>query len=360
MSDDFENLYYSAELPTAYSGAHKILKKTQKKYQREKCIDWLESQDAFNKHRLVRRRFPRRCYDISNIDDLWECDLIDFRSLRTYNSGTTYLLVVIDGLSKYAWIEPLRDKTSKSVTDGFDRIMSKSNGRRPIILRSDKGREFTGRDFQNFLKKKKIMFRVARSPDVKASLAERLIRTIKEKIWRYFTHQRTRRYIDVLQQILESYNHSVHSATKMTPASVTLENAALARANIREKYSKKDIKRPKYNIGDLVRVSRCKGVFDKGYESGYTEEIFKIIRISCARMPPVYFLTDLDNEEIDGFFYEEELSRVKKNLDKDVFEIDKILRTVGKGSKKKHLVCWKGYPKKFNSWVLASEIKNLQ
>ncbi len=98
------------------------------------------------------------------------------------------------------------------------------------------------RDLQIFLEDKNIIFRVVRSPDVKAATVERFVRTIKERVYRYFTHKNTKRYLDVLQKIVESYNQTKHSATKMTPASVTLENAALARKNIAQRYQKTEDK----------------------------------------------------------------------------------------------------------------------
>ena len=361
MNEALQDLYYRFPLPTAYASIDKLERAIARKgYSRRKTLEWLEAQNSYNQHKNVRRRFPRRVYNVRNFDDLWEADLMDLRSLKTYNNGVSYILIVIDALSKYAWAEPMFNKTSKSVANALARILSKSNNRKPVCLQTDKGKEFLGREMQDFLGENKINFRVARSPDTKAAIAERLIRTIKEKIWRYFTYTKTRRYIDMLQKIMESYNQSKHSATRMTPASVTLANAAEARRNIQQKYGSCTFKQPKYSVGDIVRVSRAKRAFEKGYVGSWSEELFKIDRISTTNQPPVYFLKDLSDEEIVGFFYEQELSRVRKNLADEIFEIDKILRTVGKGAQKRHLVSWKGYPTKFDSWVNATDIKKLQ
>ena len=108
-----------------------------------------------------------------------------------------------------------------------------------------------------------------------------------------------------------------------------------------------------------MRVSRAKNVVAKGYESGWTLEIFKITRISSTRPPAVYYLEDLAGEQIDGFFYTEELCRVRKNLTSDVFEIEEILKTTGKGSSKEYFVKWKGYGDKFNSWVKTNQLTNI-
>lgn len=359
----FENIYYSLPHPAAYAAIDKLFqavrskKKIKKKYHRENVVDWLESQDAYNLHRPVRHRFIRRTYNVQNMDDLWEADLMDLRSLKTYNDGYSYVLTIIDAVSKYSWLEPIKEKSSKNVAEAFSRVFSRSSGRKPICLQTDKGKEFVGRETQQVLRDNDITHRVARSPDTKAAIAERLIRTIKERIWRYFTHKNTRRYIDVLAEIIEAYNQSKHSATKMTPASVTLYNVAKARKNIQQRYKSSKLDRaPKFKIGQLVRVSRARNIFQKSYEGGWTLEIFKIVRISTTRQPPVYFLQDLSGEDIDGCFYGEELSRVRKNLNAASFEIDKILESRGTSRSKEYFVSWKGYPEKFNSWVKASQL----
>ena len=114
-----------------------------------------------------------------------------------------------------------------------------------------------------------ITCRVAWSPDTKSVIVERFIRTIKERTWRYFTHKNIRRCVDILQKIMEAYNHTKHLATKMIPTSITLYNAAKARENLQQCYGNHVIRSLKYGVGDLVRVSRAKNVFAKGYESGW-------------------------------------------------------------------------------------------
>ena len=200
-------------------------------FTRNEVSRWLETQDAYTLHRPVRRKFPRLHYNVTNIDDVWEADLIELRNLKSYNDGYSYLLVIIDVLSKFVWIEPLRDKTSGCVIKAFQRF-SRSEGRVPIYLQTDKGKEFIARSMQNFLKQNAIRFRIARNPDVKAAIVERFNRTLKERMWRYFTHKNTRRYIDVLQDIVLASNYTRHSSMRMQPAIVMRENARSARENI--------------------------------------------------------------------------------------------------------------------------------
>lgn len=359
MEKVLENLYYAPPEPSAYSGSAQVLRATRKKYRNNKVIDWLEGQDAHTLHKPVRRHYPRRYYNVYSPDEVWEGDLIDLKALKSYNDEYTYLLVVIDVLSKYAWVEPLKDKTASSVSRSFSRILSHCNGRRPLLFQTDKGKEFMGKEMQDLLKKEKIIHRIARNPDIKAAVAERFNRTLKGRLWRFFTHQHTRRYLNVLGDIVKAYNNSWHSGIRMVPSEVNLYNAARARHNLALRYNCHIERKPKYAVGDLVRVTRSKAVFGKAYEGEWTLELFRIIRISTIRQPPVYMLEDLAGDKIDGLFYEEELSRVRKNLDSDVFEIDEVLGSKGRGRTKKFLVSWKGYPEKFNSWVSAKALKNL-
>lgn len=302
--------YYNVNRPVSYSGARNIVKAFHGRIPKEKIVTWLEGQDAYSLHKYVRKRFPRLSYDVSNIDDLWEADLIDVRNIRRFNAGFTYILVVIDVLSKMAWVEPLRDKSCATVTKAFEVILERANGRIPVCLQTDKGREFIGGALQQFLKSRDIRFRTASSPDVKCAVVERFNRTLKERMWRYFTHRNTKRYVEVLQKIVNAYNHTKHSGTRLLPAEVTMLNAAIARDNLLHRYAPKRKIGVKYKVGDLVRISRAKDVFSKGYKQGWTSEVFEVIHIRDQRLPITYILRDLEDQEIDGFFYTEELNRV--------------------------------------------------
>ena len=104
----------------------------------------------------------------------------------------------------------------------------------------------------------------------------------------------------------------------------------------------------KFNIGDTVRISRNDNPFHKGYEGGWSKEVF-IVRRRFSTDPKTYEIEDYSKELIKGKFYAEELQRVKK--DPDVFNVEKILRTRTRGGKKQYLVRWEGYAPKFDAWV---------
>lgn len=358
----FEKQYYDPSHPAGYAGARRLIDRQNKS---AAVYDWLTQQDAYTIHKPVLRTFPRLYYNVNNVDDVWEADLVDLRSLKADNDNVAYLLMVIDVLSKYAWVEPLLDKTVARVTKAFKRILDRSGGRSPVYLQTDRGKEFLGGELQKFLKEKGILFRVARNPDVKASIVERFNRTIKERMWRYFTHRNTHRYIDILDQIVYAYNHARHSTIKMQPAAVTLHNAETAAMNMKhaalKRRENKRFTSHKYKCGDYVRISRTKGIFEKGYEKNWSEEIFLVTRVIERQGIYVYEISDLQNEPIEGFFYPEELTAVhEKRIDKNQeFKIDRVLQTRGRGKKKELFVSWVGYPEKFNSWIPASNARRL-
>ena len=143
----------------------------------------------------------------------------------------------------------------------------------------------------------------------------------------------------------------------MRSRDVTLENANKAYENLRKKYKYVD-RKAKYTVTQTVRISRKRSVFEKAYYAGWTEEIFRISKVLKHRKPPVYEIEDLNGEPIDGFFYEEELNPVIKNKESE-YIVERILRTNGRGQNKKYLVKWKDYDDSFNSWIPASDLRNL-
>ena len=129
-------------------------------------------------------------------------------ALSNENEGYRFLLLVIDTFSKYGWIIPLKDKKGETVADVLKDIFKK---RKPEKLWTDKGREFYNKDVKDLVEL------YSTENEEKSSIAERWIRTIKEKMWKYFTDNNTYNYIDVLLDLVEDYNNTVHSSTKLTP-----------------------------------------------------------------------------------------------------------------------------------------------
>jgi Integrase core domain len=348
-------IYNDPANPAGFSTLDKLWKAVNKSIPKRNIKKWLESQNAYTLHRPLRKRFKRNHFTTSNIDELWQADLNDLKSLSKDNDGYVYILTVIDVFSKFAWGIPLFRKTGIEITNAFKEIFE-SSGRKPVHLQTDKGKEFLNTTFQSFLKKNDVGYYYTNNPDVKACIVERLNRTLKNRMWKYFTQRNTRRYVEVLPSLMSAYNNTKHSTIRMSPAEVNEDNIRLVWHNTNDKFRIKKYKQKLLlKVGDHIRISNEKMKFDKGYEQNWSDEVFLITAI-LKRTPIVYRIKDLHGEDIEGTFYDKEVQKVNYNP-KAEFKIDKIIDTRGRGVRREVLVKWVGYPSKFNSWILASEVK---
>jgi len=341
-TDPLNDVYADPRAPGSFGGVHS-LKRYVGRSERE-VKKFLSGRDAYTLHKPRRIRFPRRRTYSKGIADLYQIDLADVSNLSSFNDGMRYLLTCIDVFTKRAWAVPVRTKSGSDVAKAFEKIVDE---RKCTMVQSDKGTEFLNATFQSMLSRHGIHFYTSENEDLKASIVERFNRTLKTKMYRYFTHANTRRYVDVLGDLLHSYNHTYHRSIGMAPAEVGQHNEQEVRARLYP--TKPKSYKWKHDVGDKVRITMQRQPFRKGYLGEWSEEIFEI----ASRLPTVpvtYELRDLAGELIKGKFYEFEVQKVIKS-DVEHFDIDRILKTRKRGGKIEYLVSWKGYPSKFNSWV---------
>ena len=160
---------------------------------------------SYTLHKPRRRRYPTLPVFVFNEDEQWVADLVEMQTLARWNKGNRYLLTVIDVLSKYAWVEPLKSKTGKDVTAAFDRVLKSTKKRRPLNLQTDAGKEFYNKTFQTYLKNKDIHL-FSTHGDTKTAMVERFNRTFKERMYRYFTAANTLNYLSALPRLVKGYN----------------------------------------------------------------------------------------------------------------------------------------------------------
>ena len=293
-------------------------------------------------HKPIKRKFKKRRVLVNGIDKIWAADLVDTQAFSKFNSGVKYLLAVIDVFSKYGWLIPLKDKTGKSVASALKTIFKE---RKPEKMWEDKGKEFYHKDVKDLIKL------YSTENEEKSSVVGRWIRTMKEKMWKYFSANSTNVYINVLPDLVKEYNNTRHSSIKMTPVKASKkENELKVWRNLYPDHLEiYDIK-PKFSVGDKVRISKKKKTVEKGYTTRWTEEIFTIVEVKRTS-PVTYKIADLNGEEIKGTFYIPGLQKTSQ----EIFRIEKVI----KRGKKKSLVKWKGYSDDFNSWVDNKEIVNI-
>jgi len=305
---------------------------------------FLASRDAYTLHKPRRIRFPRRKTYSKGIADLFQIDLVDLSNLASFNDGRRYLLTCIDVFTKRAWAVPIRTKSARDVVEAFEKILA---DQKCTMVQSDKGTEFLNTSFQSMLRRHGIHFFTSENEDLKAAVVERFNRTLKDKMFRYFTHRNTRRYVDALDDLLHSYNNTHHRSIGMAPSEVNKTNEDVVRARLYP--TKPKSFKWKYDVGDRVRIAMQRQPFRKGYLGQWSEEIFEIA-VRLPTMPVTYELRDFVGEAIKGRFYEAEIQKVLKS-DDERFDIDRIIKTRKRNGKIQYLVAWKGYPSKFDSWV---------
>lgn len=345
-----EVFYQDPERPASFGGVDALYRASHKKVSKEDIRKWLKGVDAYTLHKPIRKKFSTNRVMVYSMDQQWQADIADLSNLKSYNSQFRYILCVIDIFSKYAWAIPLKQKRGEDIVKAFEKIFLE---RIPSSLQTDKGGEFMNVKFQKLLKWHNIKFFTTHN-EAKASIVERFNRTLKTKMWKYFTSQNTYRYVDVLHHLMKSYNNTFHSSIKMTPAEVNKENEEQVWFTL---YGDHTYKIPKcaFQVGDIVRISKFKRTFEKGYESNWSEELFKIV--DCVkRNPPVYRIKDLMEEPVLGTFYKQELQKVAL---KDHYPIDKIIKKRYRKKRLEYFVKYRGYPDKFNQWISADNLTNI-
>lgn len=314
INDLLFHLYYNPKSSAAFSSPERlynIFKKTQtQNLSRSDVIKWLQKQDAYTLHRSRRYKFKRNHYNITNLDDLWEMDLIDMQKISKFNKGYKYILAVIDCFSKFAWCIPIKRKKPDDVVSAFNVIFAKTD-RKPVKIQSDKGREFVNRKVKEYFNELNIEFFTTRDPTTKAAICERFIKTIKGIIYKYFTYSKSKKYTDVLDGLTCLYNNRFHSSIGMEPNSVNDGNILKVWEYMSKKQNKRLVKRkPCLCIGDKVRVANSKAIFDKGYIPQWSDELFTIEKV-LLRKPVVYNIRDVSGVTINGNFYESELQKAE-------------------------------------------------
>ena len=216
------------------------------------------------------RNFKKRTVYSGFKDNIWGADLADMQSLSKYKKGIKYLLYAIDLFSKYAWVIPIKNIKGITITNAFQNILDDSD-RKPCKIWVGIGSLFYNNSFKKWLKDNDVEIYSIHNK-VKLVLAERFIRTLKNKIFKHMTGISKNIYFDVLDDNVNKYNNTVHRTFKMKPIDIK-DNTCVD--------SKKEIndKDPKFKVGDHVRISKYKNTFAKGYTPNWSEEVFVVNKI---------------------------------------------------------------------------------
>lgn len=301
-------------------------------------------------HAPARKNYRRRKVVTLGPNETLQIDIVDMSKLASKNKGYKYMLTVIDTFSKVAHAVPLKTKSGLEVANAFEGILKTLDP--PVkLVHADEGKEFLNANFESLLKKYNIKMYNTYS-GLKASIVERFNRTLKTKMWRKFTELNSHNWLKILPQLIEDYNNTYHRTIKTKPSHVYKDIPAVRKLLKVEKSANKN---SKFKVGDIVRVSKVRGIFAKGYLANWSEELFKISEVKTS-VPVTYLLEDLAGEPLQGAFYNEEL---KKTKIPDYARIEKIIQRKTINGIPMVRVKWKGYENKFNSWLPLSETVKL-
>ena len=283
---------------------------------------FLRNNDVHSKHRrIVKKNFPRRKVISRFPFDLFMADLIEYPQLRYQNSNYRFILIVIDCFTRKVWAVPMKKKSAQWTADAFESIF-KTFDKLPVHMVTDRGLEFYNSQVHKvFLNYGINHYSIKTKSKWKASMVERVIRTLKTRLQRYFTKNKTKKWIDVIDQFVSNYNATPHSAHGLPPQDVTHENQENVYKRLYPDQSLKTDCRLK--IGDKVRKIIDKSLFEKGYTTNWSEEIYKIKEIRQSHGVCWYYLVSLDNKPVDGIWYYYQLNLVSSNVDKSVRISDK-------------------------------------
>ena len=230
---------------------------------------------------------PRRNYTTNkivynHIDEIWSVDLADMIDYKiSNNKGYRYIFIVIDNFSKYLWAVPLKNKYSQTITNEFSKILTTSK-RKPHKIESDRDSELYNSIFQNFLISKNT-HHYPRYTDKGPSIAEQVIRTVRSLLKKPVFEKRRADWLSELPSVINQYNNTIHHSTKMTAIQASKKsNEKVVYNNLKDK---REIQKPKFKLGQLIRTSDIKRVFSKGDSTNYSYNLYTITEVIRNTIP---------------------------------------------------------------------------
>ncbi|KAK3087426.1 hypothetical protein FSP39_005823 [Pinctada imbricata] len=352
-----QSIYYEPSNPAAFSSEEKLYRAVKNRgISRAKVKKWLQTQESYSIHKQSRTKINRRSVIATYKNHQWDIDTAVLDSYKKQNDGFAYFLLAIDIFSRFVWTAPLKTKTGIEVAQALEKIF-KTAGANPHYIRTDKGTEYLNSRVKKILTRKHVKHFVSQN-SLKASYAERAIKTIKKKLFRLMTYKHSHQWIDYLEDVTQSYNNTYHHGIRKAPIAVNKDDRyqlwILQRANVNKK-----VPQYKFKIGDPVRISHLRNIFRREYDDRWTREIFFITSKFIKDNICFYTLKDYSNEEIIGNFYQSELQKAVID-DNATYTVEKVLRKRKRNNKEEVLVKWLGWDKKFNSWIPLSELKDVQ
>ena len=353
---DLRKNYVNLSHPVAFGGINTVERWYGSVLNRKDITDTLATFEGYTSHKSPRRgtRNPVFLYAPRH---RMEVDLLDISQHKGSNEGVTFLVMLIDCWTRFLWVRPIKRKTADQVLAAVHSIF-KAAGKHPKYLGGDRGLEFTNRKMTEYCRLHNINYMPV-SNYSHAPFVERVNRTFQKILFTWATENETYAYLPFLQDICATYNNRRHRILKMSASKAEIpKNHLQVRENLHPRYQSFIAKKrkPKFVVGDTVRMAFAKSTFARSYHRQFVEEVFRIAKVNTRLPIPTFTLTEWDGEPVIGNFYAFELTLVKRTN----FRVEKVLKTrIVQGKKgrliKEYLVRWRGWSPKYDEWITKSE-----
>ena len=371
--------FYNPRMPGSFTSAsklHAVIKKEGRyNISLTRINEWARGQDIMSLHKDAKNpRKYRRIY-APGLHHMWDVDLLQLNGERfkKANSNYGYIIVTVDIFSRKARVEAVKSKSSKDMIASFKKLFQRTQ-ERPLYCRMDKGVEFTAHQVRDYLKGQGIK-PIYTNSDNKSNYSEILIKNIKKRLFQFFQYTNSYSYINNLQDIIHSYNNTVHSSLGVSPSEVTPQNEQAIFDYQYMRQSAKSLKKLmkyavksyqnrkrnlyKYNIGQHVRLAYYrKKNFTRSYDEQFSGEVFTVRARKISDGIAQYYLRDYNGDDVKGPVYESEITPVAIDTD-GYFKVEKVLRTRVRNGRKESFVKFQSWPEKFSRWVPTENIKKL-
>lgn len=261
------------------------------------------------------------------------------------------MLVGVEVLSRRAFAAPVKYKKPAYMKKAFEQIFEEMPAL-PWSIFTDRGTEFDGKEMRDFYAKHDILKFSAENPETKAAMAERMIQTLKGRLYRYFTHKRTYTWTDAVAHVVNGINKSVNRVTGMRPLDFNFQNADKLWRKLYGPGAYATEARPKLVVGDSVRIARDRNVFTKGYMPTFGNFTYKVRAVKDSK-PYTYLLKSQNGAPLDKKWYREEVTPA---TDPGELTIHKVLRQRMNNGEREYLVTWVGEPKESASWITEKDL----
>ena len=363
MSEAYlEDLYYNLEKPTAFSNAQNIFRYARKEGRYNLSLNfiekWLRKQEVYTRNRGHRSPLKRKNLYAPGPLYQFDADTAYMIEYHSANQPYKYFMLMIDVFSKVVRAKAMRSLQAASSAETVGALLDE--GPLPLKLRTDRGSEFGNRRVKELLERRGVEHFLTHN-EKKANVAERAIRTIKNRLTRYMDKNQTHDWVPVLERVVSAYNRSYHRSIGMAPEEVTNDERYELWMRFERARWEKEVtnQKFKYKVGDLVRVAFLAKAFRKDYDQQWSSETYSITERKVVEGIVQYAVKTYDNEAVTGYWYQTELQKVEAPADA-VYNVERVIRRRRRrGGAEEVLVKWQGWSDRFNSWIPAADLEDI-